>query len=427
MKIFSPDEMSVENLLLIMRKQFKARARWRKAVVKRAENFIKEKQIDAGDFFERLNVLNMSTDDIERGLQGQIQYQIENGLTIDKERYLNIVKKSYTDYVDRVNELINDLYDYYKNVCLYLSKPFKPIAQGQIFKDLTIYAGNATDKINNGEFAGKDRVTSIMKILPDKKQARTFGITTMKLLDRATVELTKRLLEGAKYNGGIPLKAGLIVFPLRQFAIECGKDIQLIRATRPKERIKSENDLDHFQRVVKADLALLQNIRLTWTENIDGKERKFDHIRIIEKSKVSLKGDYITITFAPEFVEYLEMSQMRIYPTKLLQIENRAYNAYKIARMFTIPPYDSERGYVSNIVGVRDLLNITSLYGIDERRNVKNSWLSRIIPPFEDSLNVIKKLGIIESWDYVDTDKTSLDKWAQGKIKYTLENKKIRA
>lgn len=308
---------------------------------------------------------------------------------------------------------------------------------------LPIANGKATKAIASMNSRGMkpDRITGDLTITSNEVKLAiekfnslpgTLGISTHKLLYKAISEFTAQ-----NHMGNVSgIKSYTVKFPLKEYALQCGYDIEEHPASTPEEaeqeRKRIKNTLDNFRKKVKKDIGLLLSFRLTWEENIKGKPYSFDSMNIMGRG--AIKNGIVDIEFTVSMAEYLIQLPMSQYPVALFGVDERNTNAYIIGLKMA-EHYNNDNNLIAgtaNLLRVKSLLAYTSFPDLDTVRADENSWELRIKEPFEHSLDVLTQSGVLADWRYShskgaemsDTEAVnfeSYEEWADTLIYFELK------
>lgn len=269
------------------------------------------------------------------------------------------------------------------------------------------------------------------------KLSGTLGVSTHKLLSTGIACFTKNNNTGLGNSKGI--RALRVTFPLKEYALACGYDVQ----TRPKETPeeaekeaqRAENALKNARRKIKKDLQLLLASSLTWEEKVKGKAGDFDAVNLL--GRAGLKNGEILMEFSASMGEYLVQLPLTQYPVALLGVDERNNNAYAMGlKMAEHCNMDSNqiRG-TAHCLRVKTLLAVTNLPDPNSPAVKKVGWKARIKEPFETALDALTDT-LLESgdgWYYSHskgerlTDKeaeefSSYEEWANTLVFFALKD-----
>lgn len=196
--------------------------------------------------------------------------------------------------------------------------------------------------------------------------------------------------------------------PLEEYARRLGYKIDERETDSPeaaaKEKKRAQEAVKTARKRILQDLNLLQAMRCTWQEKVNGNIADFDSILLIERVAI-IKG-YIIMEFGRNFTNYLIQLPINQYPQGLLAIDARSENAYwlgvKMAEHFNMDN-NQIRG-TANRLKVSNLLAVTKLPTMDtlqhEAADNSRQWGTRIKEPFEAALDVLTG-KVISDWEYV--------------------------
>ncbi len=309
---------------------------------------------------------------------------------------------------------------------------------------LPVVHGKATSAIAtmNSKGIKPDSVTGNLKITSNEVELAiekfnslpgTLGISTHKLLYKAISEFTAQNHVG-KASG---IKSYSVKFPLKEYALQCGYDIEERPTSTPEEaeqeKKRVKNTLDNFRKKVKKDIGLLLSFRLTWEENIKGKPYYFDSMNVMGRG--TIKNSIVDIEFTVSMAEYLVQLPLSQYPVALFGVDERNSNAYIIGLKMA-EHYNNDNNLIAgtaNLLKVKSLLAYTSFPDLDTVREIGQGWTSRIKEPFESALDVLTQSGVLADWRYSyskgaemsDTEATnfeSYEEWADTLIYFELKS-----
>ena len=285
------------------------------------------------------------------------------------------------------------------------------------------------------DLMGKQTVTSNDVVLGIEKALSlgTLSTGTHKLLYKAISEFTAQNHMG-KVSG---IKSYSVKFPLKEYALQCGYDIEERPTSTPEEaeqeKKRVKNTLDNFRKKVKKDIGLLLSFRLTWEENIKGKPYYFDSMNVMGRG--TIKNSIVDIEFTVSMAEYLVQLPLSQYPVALFGVDERNSNAYIIGLKMA-EHYNNDNNLIAgtaNLLKVKSLLAYTSFPDLDTVREIGQGWTSRIKEPFESALDVLTQSGVLADWRYSyskgaemsDTEATnfeSYEEWADTLIYFELKS-----
>lgn len=308
---------------------------------------------------------------------------------------------------------------------------FLPMLHGKATDKLATMAGVAI-KENNFSNTGMVERFGVKLTLNDFNSfVKTIGISAHKLLSAAIIEFTSINHTG---NHNRHLRNLRVNIPLKEYALSCGYDV-IEHNTSIEETKRVENTLKEARRKIKRDIKLLISSSLSWEENIKGKKGDF-HISNILGSGGIRKG-FINLEFTLSMAEYLIILPLSQYPVALFAVDERNPNAYNIGLKMS-NHFNLDNNHImgtSQCLKVKTLLENINLPKIETIRAKRRSWEDRIKEPFENSLDVLTKCGVIENWKYchskeIDmtdeeaTNWSSYEKWEKTLIHFTLKNSK---
>ena len=157
----------------------------------------------------------------------------------------------------------------------------------------------------------------------------------------------------------------------------------------------------------------------------------FGQRRIIDGYDYPPGADAITITFAPNYAEYLKKRRVWRLPLALFSWDGRRASSYALGYKIAYH-YSSLNNYINGTADrlqVRTLLDRLYLRSIEEVRKQKGSWKRVIRGPFEDALNELVEGGYLKEWRYTrekaqpiedENALSTYEKWADSYIQFTV-------
>ena len=312
------------------------------------------------------------------------------------------------------------------------SSPFLPVLHGKATDAIARMSGSkpTPNPLNNTASIESGEVKLIIKQLDTL--SGTLGVSTHKLLSTAIAGFTALNHTGASRS----LREAKIAIPLKEYASQCGYDVEERPTETPEEAVKeakrAKNALDNFRKKVRKDLELLYNASISWKEKIKGKEKDFAEIRIL--GGMGIKAGYINIEFTVSLAEYLIQLPLSQYPQSLLLLDERNDNAYNIGLKMA-EHYSNDNNQIkgtAQLLRVKTLLEYTSLPTITTIRKQRTSWEARIKEPFETALDALTACGLLEDWRYShskgaemtdeEADFSNYEEWTDSLVYFTLRN-----
>lgn len=309
---------------------------------------------------------------------------------------------------------------------------FFPVLHGKATDAIARMSGSkpTPNQLNNTASIESGEVKLIIKSFDSL--TGTLGVSTHKLLSTAIASFTTLNHTGASRS----LREAKIALPLKEYALQCGYDVEEHPTETPeeaeKEALRAKRTLDNFRRKVKKDLELLYNASISWKEKIKGKEKDFAEIRIL--GGMGIKAGYINIEFTVSLAEYLIQLPLSQYPQSLLLLDERNDNAYNIGLKMA-EHYSNDNNQIkgtAQLLRVKTLLEYTSLPNITTIRKQRTSWEARIKEPFETALDALTACGLLEDWRYSHskgeeiTDEeanfSNYEEWKETLVYFTLRN-----
>ncbi len=253
-----------------------------------------------------------------------------------------------------------------------------------------------------------------VEFLLDKFEKTFFNlpISAHKILITAIKELISINDTNIIYNEDAKINYEVKI-PLSKYAKDCGKDIEEHQTNSEKEAIKEINRvkavIKRFKKQLADDLNTLKKLsNINWTEKVKGKNTDYiGRTFIIGYDVIGGKNGIIKIQFHPQIIRYLLKIPKIQYNKKLLKIDNKSDNAYKIGNKLSANYFrDCNRTMKENpnkyrILKVKTLLKASNLpTEIDVKESKSRSWRYRIKEPFEKILDELYQKEIIEDWKY---------------------------
>lgn len=283
----------------------------------------------------------------------------------------------------------------------FLNNIFMAMLHGKATDSIAIMAGKKLVK-NTFENSGHISINNLKLIINELSElCGTMGVSTHKLLSVAIAKFTELNHTGEKKRD---LRNLNVLIPLKDYALKCGYDIVKHPKTSEQEseteEKRAENALRNARKKINKDLSILYSSSLSWQEKVRGKHADYMDIRLIEAK--GIRNGFINIKFTQTFGEYLVKLPITQYPTALLKLDERNNNAYvmglKMSEHFNIKNNLNSKNF--NLLRIKSLLKFTSLPKINDTSVKKAGWENRIKEPFENSLDVLVKCGVLETWEY---------------------------
>jgi hypothetical protein len=311
---------------------------------------------------------------------------------------------------------------------------YLPMVHGKATDSIATMAGSdiIENKLNNTGTISSGAVKLVIEKF--NELSGTLGVSTHKLLSTAVVSFT-----ALNHTGNKERKANFttITIPLKEYALQCGYDVEEHAKTAPEEQKKEtkrvQNALCNARKKINKDLAIMFSSSLSWTEKVRGKKGDYIDIRLIEAK--GIRNGLITIRFSQTFAEYLIKLPLTQYPVALLGVDERNNNAYVIGLKMTehYNMDNNQKAKTAQLLKVSTLLENLDLPTIATVTKNRNSWEKRIKEPFENSLDALTKCGFLSDWRYsfskgvemTDEEATSwesYEKWADTLIYFTLKD-----
>lgn len=260
----------------------------------------------------------------------------------------------------------------------------------------------------------------------------TLGINTHKLLSVGIAAFSNQ-----NHIGDPRSMDYKVSIPLREYAMQCGYDLQERPTSTPEEAEAEKRRLANLEKdikkKIKKDLDVLRATELTWRETVKGKEGDYLNISIIGSR--GIKGGYIHMAFDPAMADYLIRLPMTQYPVALLAVDARNSNAYSIGlKMTEYYHMDSNQALgKADRLSIPILLACTSLPSIEDVRAKRQGWERLIKEPFEKALDALTGCGLLADWQYTRakakplTDEeaaeiTDYESWSKLYVHFTLKD-----
>jgi hypothetical protein len=318
-------------------------------------------------------------------------------------------------------------------------KSFMPMLHGKATKAMAQLTGRPLqiDEITRrGKVESKDGVILAFNTL----DRLSLSVSTHKLLCTAIAVFTDQNHTGA--GNQRDLRTLRVAIPLKKYALWCGYDVQEYDNLTPEDKEKQDKriktNLDNARKTVKKDILQLLDARLEWKETVKGKSQDFVNFRILGAG--GIKSGIIVLEFSASWAEYLLQLPITQFSIALLAIDNRNETAYKLAIAFLLHSNND-----NNILkGTADRLKVQTLLSYTSLPNPKDNgeyvkrqgWWDRSKEPFENALDILHKIGFLESWEYcrkngekiLDEEASekgffsSCEEWTETLVKFKIEN-----
>lgn len=198
------------------------------------------------------------------------------------------------------------------------------------------------------------------------------------------------------------IRSRRVTIPLKEYAALLKYDVKERHTTTSEEaqaekkRVKMQ--LDNARRKIAKDIDVLYHISLEYYED-DG---KFQKVRLLTSS--GFENGMFEIAFSPEIADALAHSPViSQYDTKLLGLDERHPNAYKIMRKM-LEYYNqtgNQRRNQNNRLKVETILKVTDLPSYEKvQATTRGHWQERIKEPLEENLEYLVKEGLLKEWKY---------------------------
>lgn len=201
-----------------------------------------------------------------------------------------------------------------------------------------------------------------------------------------------------------------VEFPLREYVSKAGWDIEEHEVETPEEakqeKKRAKMELDNARKAVQKDLKTALAITFTkWQERIKGKPVDFTSTTLLTSVGIENNGETIVMTFSPEIAKILlECKLINQYPAKLLSLDNRKGNAYRIGRKMVdhYNMYNNQERGTHNKLSIPTLIGVTDLPSYEEvlKADKRAHWDRRIKEPLENALETLVQEGVLKDWKY---------------------------
>lgn len=216
------------------------------------------------------------------------------------------------------------------------------------------------------------------------------GMTALKLFHVALLILTQKNAHGDTNN--IDREAS---FTLTEFLDLCGKPT-------------TKTNLDWERPIVKKAINHLYSLSCDWTTPSG---RSFARVRYFPE--VALRRGKITMRFSEGMATYLVSAFVSHYPIALLRINNNNPHAYVLGCELW-KRYGIDKNWKNgthDIISVQSILELyKGLADINKIKATDRAATRRIIEPIERDLDLLVKIGVLESWEWCGEKKRPLNK-----------------
>jgi len=255
---------------------------------------------------------------------------------------------------------------------------YKPMLQGMVHHKISKLGPKTKPMINrlgHGEVEDGDwRLT----INDCKKSDFKISHSTQKLFDMLMCVLTGQL----DYKGEniIPKDDLRVSIPLDGYiALTGGSNTKAAK--------------DSIRKEIKSGLENIKRMNMSWKEKTALKGKDYWKTDII--SAHGIVSGNIEVTFAPDFAEYVQHTNMAFMNPKLFTLKRHSYTIGKKLVTYRCMKSNIEEKR-ANIISVDALLSSTQL-----PKDVKNRREDElIVKPFETALDELVTAGILKEWEY---------------------------
>ena len=245
------------------------------------------------------------------------------------------------------------------------------------------------------------------------------GVNTHKLLMYGVGQFTRTNSRNTQQDSNLQVS-----FFLKDYARLLGYrvDEDPTAADPAKEKKRVQRTLNEAQKKIKRELDLLFALSLQWQENIKGKTKDFDNVRIL--GRVSVRKGVVNMEFTHTMGDYLKSLPITQFPVTQYRIDGRNPNAYALGNKFAQHYHmdNNQKRGTANRLKVETLLNCCpDIATIDQVQATRHSWTDRIKEPFEKALDEVTRAGTISNWKYTHAKGVELtDEEAQNITDYEL-------
>lgn len=338
---------------------------------------------------ERVNVLKYLEDRSKENYQNCYNF-ISGQLTIQMRviKYYNLDRAKVKTIIDKqVSKwYVNNFPDYI------------PTAHGTATDQLGQLTTNdiILDSITGA--ANYERDNFKLSIEDYQKLKGKLGVNTHKLLMYGVGQFTRANNRNTQQDSNLQIS-----FFLKDYARLLGYrvDEDPAAADPVEEKKRAQRVLNEAQKKIKRELDLLFALSLQWQENIKGKTKDFDNVRIL--GRVSVRKGVVNMEFTRTMGEYLKSLPITQFPVTQYRIDGRNPNAYalgnKFAQHFNMD--NNQKRGTANRLKVETLLKCCpDIATIEQVIQNRNSWEERIKDRFENALDEVTRAGTISSWKY---------------------------
>lgn len=163
--------------------------------------------------------------------------------------------------------------------------------------------------------------------------------------------------------------------------------------------IKGVKDEKETRKQIKNSLDTLFRFALSFKDKgKKGQYEKYMDLHIL--SSHAIINSYIIANFDPLFIKMLANSGYLLkFPIRLFRINGRNKNAYNMGYRIAMHKNMNAGKPNEDIIGVKTLLDCTTLPTYEEEKAGKRSYVQNIIDPFEKALNELQDFDVLK-WEY---------------------------
>lgn len=256
-----------------------------------------------------------------------------------------------------------------------------------------------------------------LSIADYQKLKGKLGVNTHKLLMYGVGQFTHKNNRNTHSDSNLQVS-----FFLKDYARLLGYKVDEAPGADPEqEKKRIQRVLNEAQKNVKKELDLLFALSMQWQENIKGKQKDFDNVRIL--GRVSVRKGIVYMEFTKTMGDYLKSLPITQLPVTQYRIDGRNPNAYALGNKFA-QHYNmdsNQKKGSANRLKVETLLKCCpELPTIEQVIHDRNRWEDRIKDRFENALDEVTRAGTIKEWRYTHAKGIELtDEEAQNITDYT--------
>ena len=272
-----------------------------------------------------------------------------------------------------------------------------PTAHGRATDELVSISSRETLLDDITGTANIQRENFRLSIVDYQNIKGALGVSTHKLLMYGVGQFTRTNSRNTRQNSNLQVS-----FFLKDYARLLGYKVDELPGTDPeKEQKRVKNVLHEAHKEVKKDLDLLFAMQLQWQENIKGKAKDFDNVRIL--GRVAIRKGVVTMEFTKSMGDYLKALPITQFPVTQYRIDGRNRNAYALGNKFAThySNDNNQKKGTANRLKVENLLKCCpELPTIEQVIKDRNRWEDRIKERFENALDEVTRAGTIKNWTY---------------------------